>query len=135
MSTVLKSQRNESKQDFLEDINNAFVESCKRIERLPKKLMVIKSKMYDLIFEAHELVYEGNSIYPVNQHEVQLRRDKLILARAKLYSFKRTITAVKEITDIKTTSAAYWSSIIQKSIDSLGKIITANRRQFKNLPE
>lgn len=135
MSNVLKSQRKESKTDFLEDINNAFVESCKRIEKLPKKLMVIKSKMYDLIFEAHTLIYEGNSIYPTNQHEVQIRRDRLILAKAKLYAFKRTISAVKEIIDINTSSAAFWSGLIQQSIESLSKIIQANKKQYKDLKD
>lgn len=130
MSGVLKSQRKESKTNFLEDINNAYVHSVKKIERLPKKLATIKNKMYDMIFDAHTLIYEGNSIYPTNLQEARLRILKLVEAKAKLYAFLRSITALKEITDINTSSCAYWSEMIKKSIDSLGKIIRANRRDY-----
>lgn len=131
MSNVLKSERKPSKTDFLDDINTAFIESCKRIERLPKKLMVIRSKMYELIFDAQTLVYEGNSIFPTSVNEVRIRRAKLVEARAKLYAFKRNITVLAEITDIKKSSLGYWSKLIQNSIDSLSKIITANSKQYR----
>lgn len=133
MSNILKSDRKPSKTDFLDDINIAFIESCKRIERLPKKLMVIRTKMYELIFEAHTLVYEGNSIFPTTVNEVRIRRAKLVEARAKLYAFKRNVTVLAEITDIKKSSLGYWSKIIQTSIDSLSKIITANGKQYKKI--
>lgn len=132
MSGVLKSQRNQSKTDFLEDINKAYVESIKRIEtQIPKKYMVIKNEMYKEISQAHYLIFEGNSIFPTNLHEAQIRIGKLVEAKAKLYAFLRSITALKEITDISASSAAYWSDLIKTSIDSLGRIIKANRRDYK----
>ena len=133
MSNVLKSERKPSKTDFLDDINTVFIESCKRIERIPKKLMVIRTKMYELVFDAQTLIYEGNSIFPTTGDEVRLRRAKLVEARAKLYAFKRTITVLAEITDIRKASLAFWTGLVQKSIESLSKIITANGKQYKKI--
>lgn len=85
--SVIKSKRSISNIEFLYNARNLEIYSIKKCTNFPKRYtFYISQPIANASTKIYELAKCGNSIYPTNQHEVQLRKDYFLKAKAELYS-------------------------------------------------
>ena len=82
----------------------------------------------------HECVKCANSIYPLNQHEAQMRRDYLLRANADLYNLISQIEVANELFGLEGDSVKYWMDIVEREIRLVKGTMKKDRERFKNLP-
>ena len=70
----------------------------------------------------------ANSIYPLNQHEAQMRRDYLLRANAELNSLVSQIEVANELFGIESNKMKFWMDI-HKTVDARTTVVllTANK--------
>ena len=76
----------------------------------------------------------ANSIYPLNQHEVQIRRDYLLRANAELYNLVSQIEVANELFGIDGDSVKFWMDIVEREIRLVKGTMKKDRERYKNLP-
>ena len=82
----------------------------------------------------YEDVKRGNSIYPLNQHEVQMRRDCFIRANMELQSMISQLEVAQELFGIEMETLKFWMDIIDTEIRLVKAVMKADRERYKNLP-
>lgn len=90
----------------------------------------------------YDEVTMANSIFPINQHEAQLRRDHLIAANAKLQALDRQLGLLagvlwKNPENFKGFDNAFtvWGELIIEEAKLISGIRRSDRARYKNLPE
>ncbi|MBR2265816.1 MAG: hypothetical protein IJ882_03965, partial [Paludibacteraceae bacterium] len=79
-------------------------------------------------------VKRGNSIYPLNQHEVQMRRDYFLRAYAELQNMVSQIEVAQELFGIEMDTMKYWMEIIDTEMRLLKAVLKNDRARYKELP-
>jgi len=89
----------------------------------------------------HSYVKCANSIYPLNQHEVQLRRDYLLKAYAELNNLVSQIELAAEIfgiardgDDERGDAMEYWIEIVNRELRLVKGVLKRDRERFRSLP-
>ena len=82
----------------------------------------------------HEYVKCANSIYPLNQHEVQMRRDYLLRANAELHSLVSQIEVASELFGLEPDKMKFWMEIVEKEIRLVKGTMKKDRERYKDLP-
>lgn len=78
-------------------------------------------------------VKRGNSIYPTNEHEVQMRRDCFLNAYADVQSLISQINAATELFQIAGTVLTGWMELIQSELNLLRGIMKKDKARYKNI--
>lgn len=74
--SVIKSKRQESKIEFLNNVYDLQVATYQLVIKFPKRYTFILSNPVALLSQdCHIKCKNANSIFPSNQHEFQIRRD------------------------------------------------------------
>lgn len=94
----------------------------------------VSQPIADSATRIHQCVKCANSIYPLNQHEAQLRRDYLLQANAELNSLVSQIEVAHELFGIEPDSVRYWMEIVEKEIRLVKGTMKKDRERYKNLP-
>ena len=81
----------------------------------------------------YELAKCGNSIYPTNQHEVQLRKDYFLKAKAELYSLISQVEVACELFNIENKALKYWMNLINNEINLIKGVIKSDKNRYSNL--
>ena len=80
---VIKSNRTESEMEFIHTARQLQIHTIQKCVNFPKRYtFYVGQPMAECATRIHEYVKCANSIYPLNQHEVQMRRDYLLRANA-----------------------------------------------------
>ena len=88
--SVYKSKRGASSAQFVETARKLQVHTLEQCLKVPKRYtFYLTQKIMDHASAVYDEVTMANSIFPINQHEAQLRRDHLIAANAKLQALHR----------------------------------------------
>ena len=96
--SVLKSQRKESSIKFLDTAYDLELHTLKCCMKLPKRYtFFIGTELSRLASEVHNHCKMANSIYPMNEHEAQMRRDHLIEANNCLQALIGKCSVVMEL--------------------------------------
>lgn len=82
----------------------------------------------------HEYVKCANSIYPTNQHEVQMRRDYLLKANAELNNLVSQVEIARELFEIDGDKMRFWMDIVDKEIRLVKGTLKKDRERYKDLP-
>ena len=82
----------------------------------------------------YEDVKRGNSIYPLNQHEVQIRRDYFLHANAELQSMISQLEVAQELFGIEMDTLKYWMDIVDTEIRLVKAVLKSDRARYKDLP-
>lgn len=85
-------------------------------------------------WKVYECVKRANSIYPTNQHEVQLRRDQFILAKAELYVLDSKIGVAHEFYHFSDHDLDEMGGFIDTELKLIDKMLESDRNRYKNLP-
>jgi len=133
--SVIKSKRSESQMEFLATARKlqAFtIHKC--VNAVPKRYtFYIGTHLADSAIAIYEWLKRGNSIYPLNPHEVQMRRDCFLRAYAELQSLVSQIELANEILQFDPNILAEWSRLISTEIKLVKAVLKADRERYKNM--
>ena len=133
--SVIKSQRGESDMEFIHTARQLQIYSIQKCVGFPKRYtFYVSQPIANAATRIHELVKMANSIYPTNQHEVQLRRDYLLRANAELQSLISQIEVAQELFGIEPDTMKYWMDIVDREIRLVKGTMKKDRERYKNLP-
>lgn len=82
----------------------------------------------------YEDVKRGNSIYPANQHEVQLRRDYFLQAGAELQNLVSQIEVAYELFRFDTNIMTRWMELVDTEIKLIKALLKSDKSRYKDLP-
>lgn len=133
--SVIKSQRSTSEMEFIANARKLQIYTIKKCVSFPKRYtFYVSQPIANASTRIYEDVRRANSIYPVNQHEAQMRRDCFLRANAELYSLISQIEVAQELFGIDMDSMQYWLDIIDFEIRLVKAVMKSDRERYKNLP-
>lgn len=133
--SVIKSQRSTSEMEFIANARKLQIYTIKKCVSFPKRYtFYVSQSIANASTRIYEDVRRANSIYPVNQHEAQMRRDCFLRANAELYSLISQIEVAQELFSIDMNSMQYWLDIIDFEIRLVKAVMKSDRERYKNLP-
>ena len=134
--SVIKSKRSESEMEFVHTARQLQIHSIQKAVGFPKRYtFYVSQPIANCATRIHEYVKCANSIYPLNQHEVQMRRDYLLRANAELNSLVAQIEVAAEMFGIEPDKMRFWLDIVEKEIRLVKGAMKKDRERYKDLPE
>lgn len=104
--------------------------------KFPKRYRILFTQyLTEAATHACALVKKGNSIFPSNQHEAQLRRDCFLEAYAELQSLISQITTAYEMFPVEESVIVEWMRLIQQELSLLKSLMKSDKQRYKNLPD
>ena len=82
----------------------------------------------------YEDVKRANSIYPTNQHEVQIRRDYFIHANAELQNMVSQLELAYELFGFDLSVMEHWMELVDKEIRLIKAVMKSDKARYKDLP-
>ena len=132
---VIKSKRDESEMEFIHTARQLQIHTIQKCVNFPKRYTFYMGQpIAACATRIHEYVKCANSIYPLNQHEAQMRRDYLLRANAELYSLISQIEIARELFGIDGDSMKFWMGTVEKEIRLVKGTMKKDRERFKDLP-
>ena len=133
--SVIKSQRNKSEMEFIANARKLQIYTIRKCVNFPKRYtFYVSQPIANASTRIYEDVRRANSIYPVNQHEAQMRRDCFLRANAELYSLISQIEVAQELFGIDMDAMQNWLDIIDFEIRLVKAVMKSDRERYKNLP-
>lgn len=133
--SVIKSKRSESEMEFIYTARQLQIYTIQKCVNFPKRYtFYVNQPIVDSATKIHQCVKCANSIYPLNQHEAQMRRDYMLQANAELYSLISQIEVAQEIFGIDSDSIKYWMEIVEKEMRLVKAVMKKDRERYKDLP-
>lgn len=141
--SVYKSKRGKSSAQFVETARQLEEHTLEQCLKVPKRYtFLLTQRIMGLASTVYEKVTSANSVYPVNQHEAQERRDYLIEANAALQALDRQLGILagvlwKNPENFKGFDHAFtvWGDLIVEEAKLISGIKRADRARYKDLPE
>ena len=132
---VLSSQRSTSEIQFLQTARELQVYSIQKCAHYPKRYtFYVSQPLAAIATRIYEDLKLGNSIFPTNAHEAQMRIDYFLKAKAELYNLISQIEVANEIAPFEEKAMRNWMEIIDKEIKLVKALIKADRARYKDLP-
>ena len=133
--SVIKSKRGESEMEFVHTARQLQIHTIQKCVGFPKRYtFYVSQPLAEMATRVHECVKCANSVYPVNQHEVQMRRDYLLRANAELNSMVSQIEVANELFGIEGDKMKFWLDIVEKEIRLVKGTLKKDRERYKDLP-
>lgn len=134
--TVIKNRRGESDMAFLATARKLQIITIQKCKKFPKAYtFYLGVPIANLAKEVHNYVKQGNSIYPTNKHEVQLRRDCFLKAHATLQSLVSQAEVAAEIIGIKGQDMHEWMETVVEEIKLIKAVMKSDHDRYKNIKE
>lgn len=133
--SVIKSKRGESEMEFIHTARQLQIYTIQKCVGFPKRYtFYLGQPIVNAATRIHECVKMANSIYPLNQHEVQMRRDYLLRANAELYSLISQIEVAGEMFGLEPNVMKYWMDLVDREIRLVKGTLKKDRERYKSLP-
>ena len=133
--SVIKSKRSTSDLEFLAGARRLEIYTIKKCTRFPKRYtFYISQPLANAATRVYEATKRANSIYPLNQHEVQLRRDQLLMAHAELQSMISQLEVAQELFGIEPDTLRRWMELVDTEIRLIKALLKSDRARYKELP-
>lgn len=133
--SVLRSERDVSGLQFLNTARELQIYSIKKCVNFPKRYtFYVSQPIANIATRIHQYVKLGNSIYPTNAHEAQLRLDYFLKAKAEVNNLVSQIEVACELFDIEENSMKHWMSLVSTELKLLKALIKSDRARYKKLP-
>ena len=121
--------------EFIHTARQLQIHTIQKCVGFPKRYtFYVSQPLAEMATRIHEYVKCANSIYPVNQHEVQMRRDYLLRANAELNSMISQIEVANELFGIEGDKMKFWLEIVEKEIRLVKGTLKKDRERYKDLP-
>lgn len=132
--SVIKSKRNESNLQFVDTAFKLYTFTIQQCVKFPKRYtFYVSQAMADTATKILVEVKRGNSIYPTNAHEVQMRRNCFLNAYANTQGLISQINAATELFQIAGTVLTGWMELIQSELNLLRGIMKKDKARYKNI--
>lgn len=130
--SVIRSKRGESEAEFLATARKLQIFTIQKcVNAIPKRYtFYLSTPLVDSARRVYEHVKRGNSIYPVNEHEAQMRRDCFLQANAELYNLVSQIELAHEMVGFDPKIMQEWSNLISTEIKMIKGILKADRERY-----
>ena len=133
--SVIKSKRSTSEMEFLANARKLEVYTLQKCVGFPKRYtFYLAQPLANSATYVYANVKRGNSIYPLNQHEVQMRRDYFLRAYAELQNMVSQIEVAQELFGIEMDTMKYWMEIIDTEMRLVKAVLKNDRARYKELP-
>ena len=133
--SVIKSKRSVSEMEFIATARKLEIHTIKKCVNFPKRYtFYVSQPLANAATRVYENVKKGNSIYPTNQHEVQMRRDYFLIAHAELQSMISQLEVAAELFGIDADAMKYWMELIDSEIKLVKAVLKNDRARYKDLP-
>ncbi|MBQ9229091.1 MAG: hypothetical protein IJ680_03500 [Paludibacteraceae bacterium] len=134
--SVIKSKRNQSSAQFLETALQIQQYTLRQCVKFPKRYtFLFTQNLTTTATNACTQVKKGNSIFPANKHEAQLRRDCFLQAYAELQALVSLISTAYDMFPIPENAIVEWMRLINEELKLLKALIKADKQRYKNLPD
>ena len=134
MSTI-KSQRNTSEMEFLATARTLQKQTAARCVSMPKRYTFYGNiELYAISKRIYAAVKKGNSVYPLNQHEVQMRRDYFIEASCELQDYVSQLELHYEIVQFDAKIIKELMALAEHEIVLVKAVMKKDRERYKDLP-
>ncbi len=132
--SVVKNQRHESPVQFLETGRVFYVTLIKVCENLPKRhFHYIQEPLTNTAQQMLSFVKMGNSIYPRNKHEAQMRRDYFLQSYASLQACVSYIGIAQEMNLLTPSQAFRLSELASDELRLIKGALESDTKRYKNL--
>ena len=133
--SVIKSKRSTSEVEFLYNARQLQIHTIKKVTNFPKRYtFYVSQPIAACATHIHECVKCANSIDPLNQHEVQMRRDYFLRANAELNNLVSLIEVANELFGIDMDALKYWMDMVELEIRLVKAVMKSDRARYKDLP-
>ena len=137
---VLTSKRQESNLQFLDNALALEVYTIKRCVRFPKRYQhLFGDPLCRLSMDVLNNAKAANSIYPVNEHEVQARRDYLTRAQVAVQQMISQIDVARimfeEENDYQPKESSWltWLKLMDDEARLISGVRKSDRERFKSI--
>ena len=132
--SVIKSKRSESEMQFIHTARELQIYSIQKCVNFPKRYtFYVSQHIAASATRVHECVKMANSIYPLNDHEVQMRRDYLLRANAELNSLVSQLEVAHELFGIDERVMKHWMELVEKEIRLVKGAMKKDRERYRHL--
>ena len=121
--------------EFLATARKLQIYTIQKCVNFPKRYtFYVSQPLANAATRVYEYVKCANSIYPLNQHEAQLRRDCFIKANAELNSIASQLVVAQELFGIDMETLMYWADMVNTEIRLVKAVMKDDRDRYKDLP-
>ena len=140
--SVYKSKRGDSAAQFVETARKLESYTLTQCLKIPKRYtFFLSTEIMRLASEVYNRVKSANSIFPSNQHEVQMRRDLLTEANNTLQCLNGKLGLLGDVLrknpeNFKGLYKALetWGNYIVEEAKLISGVKKSDKQRFKNLP-
>jgi len=120
--------------EFLNKARELQIYTIKKCTGFPKRYtFYVSQPIANATTRIYEDVKRGNSFYPLNQHEVQMRRDCFLRANAELQSLISQLEVAHELFGIESDVMIHWMELVETEIRLVKAVLKKDRERYKNL--
>lgn len=126
--SVVRQKRGDSQLQFLDTARDLEIFSLKNCIKFPKRYtFLFTNEIAHLAISILNNVKAANSIFPTNEHEVEMRRDYFTKANCNLQCLITQLGVAKEVCgeNIKTSTWCHWMDLCETE----AKLISAVKKR------
>ena len=128
------AEKKKVEMDFLTVARQLEVFSIRQCGKLPKHYnFYLSVPIAESARRVFEFAKRGNSIYPLNGHEAQMRRDQFLKAYAELQSLVSQIDVAQEICSVQKNVIMEWVKLVDREMQLIKAVLKNDRDRYKNL--
>lgn len=133
--SVIKSKRGVSDMEFLANARKLRIYTVRKTKDFPKRLIsTFTSRMINIAYQISDELKLGNSIYPLNKTEAQIRRNHFVKAVGLCYAFADYLSDAQELFGLEMSVMEEWAGLVNTEIKLVNALIKKDRERYKNLP-
>ena len=130
--SVIKNKRSLSGVQFLDTARELQIFTMRICSKFPKHYNpFLNWPIIQQSVNVHNFVKKGNSIFPTNQMEYELRRQQFVLAGAELQAMISQINIAYDTFPIEEKKHKEWMELINKEIALIKNVIKADKERYK----
>lgn len=132
--SVIKSKRTQSEMQFIYTARELQIYSIQKCVGFPKRYtFYLGQPIANAATRIHEFVKMANSVYPLNAHEVQMRRDYLLRANAELNSLVSQIEVAGELFGLDPNVMKHWMGLVEQEIRLVKGTLKKDRERYRDV--
>ena len=133
--SVIRSARSVSEVQFLHTARELQIYTVQKCVGFPKRYtFYVSQPLAAVATRIYEDAKRGNSIYPANQHEVQLRRDYFLQALAELQNLISQVEVAYELFRFDANIMEHWMELVDTEMKLIKALLKSDKSRYKDLP-
>jgi hypothetical protein len=133
--SVIRSARSTSGVQFLYTARLLQIYTIQKCVGFPKRYtFYISQPLAAIATRIYEDAKRGNSVYPTNQHEAQLRRDYFLQAVAELQNLVSQVEVAYELFHFDANIMTHWMELVDTEMKLIKAVLKSDKSRYKDLP-